>query len=149
VGKARPSNGESERALRRARSRPIHVSGPTCDVVFAVRKDGSCPAREYLNALKVSDQDKFNALFIQMTQVGRLFNKVKFRPRIASLNLKLGDRVVSRPIAEFKIHSGGGHRMLTVQDGRQWVLVLGFQKGATLENQIERAGNIIQEDLDR
>jgi putative component of toxin-antitoxin plasmid stabilization module len=89
------------------------------------------------------------ALFIQTAQAGRLFNKVKFRPKIASLNLRIGDRVVSRPIAEFKIHSSGGHRMLTVQDGRQWVLILGFQKGATLENQIERAGNIVQEELNR
>jgi putative component of toxin-antitoxin plasmid stabilization module len=120
-----------------------------CDVVFAVRKDGSCPAREYLAALKESDQDKFNALFIYMTQIGRLFNKVKFRPTVSKLNLRIGDEVVNQPIGEFKIHSSGGHRILTVQDGRQWVLILGFQKGRTLENQIERAENIVREDFSR
>lgn len=120
-----------------------------CDVAFAVCADGSSPAREYFSALKESDQDKFNSLFIQMTQIGRLFNTVKFRPKVANLNLRIGNRVVSRPIAEFKIHSSGGHRILAIRDGRQWVLILGFQKGEPLENQVERAGNIARDDLSR
>ena len=41
--------------------------------------DGSCPAGEFLDALKASDRRKFDVLFERMGDHGQIFNKEKFK----------------------------------------------------------------------
>ncbi len=148
MGKHRGRGQAETPPPRPPRPRPIHHGGPVRDVVFAVRNDGSSPAKEFLESLSVSDQDKFNALFIWMAERGEIHNTEKFRFNVGEATCKVGNRSQTFPIAEFKIHSGSGQRIMAYLQGRQWVLTHGFRKGENLNVQKKRAERIICEDLD-
>ena len=147
MGKQRGRGQEESPPPRQPRPRPIHHRGPVRDIVFAVRDDGSSPAREFLESLSVSDQDRFNDLFIWMAERGEIRNTEKFRFNVGKATCKVGNRSQTVPIAEFKIHSGSGQRIMAFLHGRQWVLTHGFRKGENLSVQKKRANQIICEDL--
>jgi hypothetical protein len=147
MGKKRgrvPGEGSSPRPVRQ---RPVQVTGPARDIVFAIRADGSSPARDFLEGLSLFDQDKFNVLFIRMAEHGEIRNAEKFRPKVGEAACRLGDRLEKYPIAEFKIHTGSGQRILAFLDGRQWVLTNGFAKGEKLSIQTKKANAIICDDM--
>ncbi len=95
----------------------------------------------------MSDQDRFNVLFIWMAERGEIRNTEKFRFNAGEATCKVGNRSQTVPIAEFKIHSGSGQRIMAFLQGRQWVLTHGFRKGENLSVQTKRAEPIICEDL--
>lgn len=131
-----------------ARPRPIHLAGPIRDVVFAVRADGSHPAKVFLESLSNSDQVKFLALFMQMTEHGKILSNERFRFEVGKVKCTLDGQTNEIKIAEFKIHSGSGQRILAYLYGRQWVLTNGFAKGENLSSQIQKANQIVCEDLE-
>jgi hypothetical protein len=147
MGKHRGRGQGANPPPRPPRRRPIHHQGPVRDIVFAVQDDGSSPAKEFLESLSVSDQDRFNALFIWMAEHGEIRNPEKFRFKVGEATCKVGDRTQTISIAEFKIHSGSGQRILAFLHGRQWVLTNGFRKGEKLSVQTKRAEQIVCEDL--
>jgi hypothetical protein len=82
-----------------------------------------------------------------MAEHGEIRNTEKFRFKVGEAICKVGDRTQTIPIAEFKIHSGSGQRILAYLHGRQWVLTNGFRKGENLGVQTKRAEQILLEDL--
>jgi putative component of toxin-antitoxin plasmid stabilization module len=130
-----------------APQREIVIPGTRCDVAYAQAADGSRPAKEFMQALAIKDRLKFADLFAWIAEHGKIANTEKFRPSLSKISCKDGDVKRSTAIAEFKIHAGSGQRILAYQDGRQWVLVMGFPKGANLETALEKAHTVICEDL--
>jgi len=57
---------------------------------------------------------------------------------IGKATCEVGNRSQTVPIAEFKIHSGSGQRIMAFLHGRQWVLTHGFRKGENLS--VQRSG---------
>lgn len=127
--------------------RIVHYQGQQRDIVFAVRADGSQPAKEFYESLSGSDQVKFDALFVTTADQGELRNELKFRLKVGVARCQIGGKTELISVAEFKIHSGSGQRILAYRRGRQWILTNGFAKGEKLANQIKRAESIIDEDL--
>ncbi len=82
-----------------------------------------------------------------MAEHGEIRNTEKFRFNVGEATCKVGNRSQTYPIAEFKIHSGSGQRIMAYLHGRQWVLTHGFRKGETLSVQTKRAKQLICEDL--
>jgi hypothetical protein len=108
--------------------------GPCAVVAYARRRNGSRPAKEYIENLGRVDQAKLAKSFITMAQTGRIFNLERFR--------KLRGRIY-----EFKVHPKV--RILCFQQGKTWFLTHGYDKetGNTPPREIERAEDIMQEHL--
>jgi hypothetical protein len=131
------------------RERPVLCRGASRDIVYAVCANGTLPAREFYESLSDADQSKFDALFLRMAEYGEIHTKEKFRPRVGEAVCTVRGKTVRYAVAEFKIHSGGGQRIMACLDGRQWVLTHGFQKGSKLKTEVNRAQRILFEDLSR
>lgn len=98
-----------------ARDPPTAHKGPYGSVVFAVAPDGSCPAKEFWDALLQSAQTKFMALFMKITQDPNLHlrNREQFKQ-------------VKGDLWEFKCNSIQ-MRMFTFRHENRWYLVHGFK----------------------
>ena len=115
--------------------RIAHVPGPKRTIAFAIRLDGSCPAREFLEGLSDSDESKVANLFRWMADHGEIKNGQKFKR-------------LDGPIWEFKSHQ---IRIPCFQDGTIWVLTHGFRKKSDQapKSEVARAHDIHSEYLSR
>src|SRR4030042_2731137 len=106
------------------------VKGPCAIVAYARRKNGSRPAKDFIENLEKSDQATLTRSFIQMANVGKINNIEKFR--------KLRGRI-------FEFKSFHRARVLCFQIGKTWLLTHGFNKKTdkTPPGQIERAEEIM------
>lgn len=129
--------------------RELLQGGIKCNVVYAQAADESRPAKVFFESLEIKDQVKFANLFATIGEHGKISNTEHFRPSLSKIVCQIGDIKRKVAIAEFKIHSGCGQRILAYQDDRQWVLVSGFPKGSKVEAELKRAHRIICEDLQR
>lgn len=145
TGRSRGAEGGHEESPR---PREAYVSGAARSVAFARREDGSEPAREFYNNLSMGDQAKFANRFRSIAQTGSIPNSEKFRPNVGTIKCNCSGKVTEYPVAEFKIHSGPGYRIMACLDGREWVLTHGFKKkGAKVPTEVTKAGRIFCEDL--
>jgi hypothetical protein len=127
--------------------RLVHYNGQARDIVFAARANGSHPAKEFLDGLSETDQVRFNNIFLWMAERGEIRSTEKFHHRVGTAKCTSGGKTLEYSIAEFKIHSGPGQRILAYLHGSQWVLTNGFAKGENLSVQTRKASQIICEDL--
>ena len=113
------------------RDEPL-VKGPCAIVAYARRKNGNRPAMDYIENLERSDQATLTRSFIQMANVGKMYNIEKFR--------KLRGKIY-----EFKVYPKV--RVLCFRLGKTWLLTHGFNKetGDTPPRQIRRAEDIMNE----
>lgn len=81
-------------------------------VEYAVRKDGSVPARDYVHSLKDIEAAKVLALFQWMADTGRIYNREKFKQ-------------VDGELFEFKAHQV---RISCWRKDNCWYLLDGFIK---------------------
>lgn len=130
-------------------AREVLQEGARRDVVYAQAADGSRPAKTFYASLNNQDRMSFASLFELMAEHGAITNPEKFRSNIGKFCCQIGHVTRKGGIAEFKIHHGSGQRILAYRDGRQWVLVSGFPKGANLESEKNKACRIICDDLRR
>ncbi len=110
------------------------VKGPCAIVAYARRKNGNRPAMDYIENLERSDQATLTRSFIQMANVGKIYNIEKFR--------KLRGRI-------FEFKSFPRARVLCFQLGKVWLLTHGYNKetGDTPPRQIKRAEDIMKEHI--
>jgi len=110
------------------------VRGPCASVAYARRTNGNRPAKDYIENLRRLDQAKLSKSFRTIANVGKIFNKERFR--------KLRGRIY-----EFKVHPKV--RVLCFQQGKTWYLTHGFDKetGDTPVRQIKCAEDIMSEHL--
>ena len=117
---------ESERLLE---------AGAIYVVEYAVRIDGSMPAKEWLESQTLKVQASFGVLFKRLCQDGRINNEEQFR--------RLHDHVW-----EFKRN---GHRILCYCSGRRYLLTHQIKKaggrGKCPPSEIERAETIGEEHI--
>ena len=57
----------------------VAYRGAKFRIVYAVRSNGSCPAREFYDSLPESDRAKIMALFVRMGDHGQIRNEEKFK----------------------------------------------------------------------
>jgi hypothetical protein len=130
------------------RPKTVVVSGPVRSVVYAKRANGSEPAREFYESLSKKDQLKFDTLFALIAQTGRIRLDEKFHPNVYVAKCEHKGHITIHHVGEFKIHSGAGFRIMACQNGREWVLTHGFQKGSNVATEGRRAQLIFCEDRD-
>ena len=120
---------------RDAESQLLVATGDWGQVRYAVRQNGTCPARDFIDQLSDSDRAKLAALFDRMAAVGQIRNREKFKK-------------VEGAIFEFKSFQ---IRIGCFQHGRVWFLTHGFQKKAARwrREELERAETIRSEHLAR
>lgn|ERR1017187_7965883 len=123
--------------------REVAQRGVLRDIVYAQLPDGRQPAKEFIASLGVKDRMSFTSLFLTMAEHGLIRNPSKFRPNIDKFHCQTGDINRKYVLAEFKISHGSGQRIFAYLNGRQWVLVSGFPKGASLESEMSRARRIV------
>lgn len=58
---------------------PVAYRGCKFSIQYAVRANGSCPAKDFYESLSPGDQAKIMALFIRMGDQGRISNEQKFK----------------------------------------------------------------------
>lgn len=58
---------------------PIICEGACFAVVWGLAVDGGCQGRDYYEAMPVADRAKALALFKRMADVGRIFDRTKFK----------------------------------------------------------------------
>lgn len=106
-----------------------------CTVEYATCLDGSMPAKEFYEALPVSEQRKMMTLFERIGDKGRIFNREQFKK-------------VEGYIFEFKRHQV---RMGCFQAEHRWFLTHGFIKKQDdwPPSQLERANRIRLEHLQK
>ncbi len=110
-------------------------TGSARDIEYAVRANGSMPAKEFVESLEDSDQRKFGVLFDKLAAVGIISNTEQFKQ-------------VRGKIWEFKRHQA---RIGCFQVGRKWILTHGFikKKDRWSNDEIEKANNVMAEHLHR
>jgi hypothetical protein len=111
--------------------------------------EGEEPAKVFFAKLTIGDKAKFAALFQTIADTGHIRNEEKFRPSVYVAKCTCGGRTIEYSVAEFKIHSGPGYRIMACLDGKTWVLTHGFSKGSKVETEGKKAERIFCEDLDR
>lgn len=88
--------------------------GRKCNIDYAVRTNGSKPAKEFVESLNDRERLRFAAILQQLTETGIIANAEKLK--------KLRGR---SDIWEFK---SGKYRLFCFKSGRTWVLTNGFRK---------------------
>ena len=103
-------------------------------MAYARRTNGNRLAKDYIENLLLQDQAKLSKSFRTIADVGKIFNKDRFR--------KLRGKIY-----EFKVHPKV--RVLCFQQGKTWYLTHGYDKetGDTPVRQIKRAEDIMSEHL--
>ena len=129
--------------------RRVHYEGTEKSIVFAKLANRKEPAKDFYDDLDEGDKDKFDNLFALIGDFGKISNPEKYRPKIGEINCALEGKVATYPVAEFKIHSGCGKRILAVFDKDQIVLTHGFLKRKELSVEVEKTGRIFCEDISR
>ena len=111
------------------------VEGAACRIEYAVRLNGSMPAKEFIANLLPQERASLAALLNYMTQEGRIWNRDQFKK-------------VRGKIFEFK---KGQVRLFTFQVGRSWLLTSGYKKkkGRLDPKEIDRAERIRDEHMTR
>ena len=145
---SRPAPGTG-RVVSPVPPRTVHLPGATKSVTYARTLNGNEPAKEFYDDLSSGDQDKFDNLFLRWTEHGNISNPEKFKSNVGGICCNLSGTPKRFPVAEFKIHTGKGKRILAILDGNEYVLVNGFEKGGVLANEVLKAGRIFCEDLSR
>lgn len=104
-------------------------------IEYAVRANGSMPAKVFIESLDESDQRKIAVLFRRMAEHGRVPNREQFKP-------------VGGEIFEFKKHQV---RVFCFRKENRWLLTNGYKKKTARlnQNEIARAERIMTEHLDR
>jgi hypothetical protein len=120
---------------RDAESQLLVATGDWGQVRYAVRQNGTCPAKDFIDQLSDTDSTKLAAMFDLMAAVGQIKNREKFKK-------------VEGPIFEFKSFQ---IRIGCFQHGRVWFLTHGFQKKANRwrRAELDRAETIRSEHLAR
>lgn len=108
-----------------------------CRIAYARRRNGSIPAKEFLDSLEKDAYNKFRALFDRMLEHGKIVNSQKFWKLRGNSELW-----------EFKSKP---YRIFTFQDGNTWFLTHGFKKDSddTPPQEIKRGVDIKNEHLSR
>ena len=115
--------------------RPIVARGNLRTIEYAVRANGSMPAKDFIEGLDDRELRRLDTLFRRMADTGRIHNNEQFKQ-------------VEVKIYEFKRHQ---IRLGCFQVGDRWRLTHGFVKKSPKwpKSEIARAKQIMQEDLDR
>lgn len=110
---------------------PIVTRGPLLTIEYAVRTDGSMPAKEFVEGLDEADQLKLIALFCRMAEKGSISNQLQFKK-------------IRGSIFEFKKQQ---MRVFCFRHGSRWFLTNGYKKKAQKlrMSEIDRAERIMQE----
>jgi len=95
------------------------------------------------------DKDKFDNLFLTICELGTIRNTEKFRWSVGKAKCNYGGKVTTYSVAEFKVHTGSGKRMLAILVNSEWILTHGFLKGTKLSVEVKKAQRIFCEDLSR
>lgn len=113
----------------------IVVRGNQRTIEYAIRTNGSMPAKKFIERLDESDQRKMAALFNRMAQHGDVPNPEQFKP-------------VRGKIFEFKKHQ---IRVFCFRKGDRWLLTIGYKKKKDKldQGEVERAERIMHEHLER
>ena len=115
-------------------SRPEAYDGTERTILYAMRTDGSCPAREFIEALDVGDRAKIFVLFERLGDTGKIANQEKFK------------KIVGTKFFEFK--SFQIRLICFYQPGGLVIITHGFKKKSnkTPKGELERAERIKAED---
>jgi len=89
-----------------------YLTGSWGRIEFAVRQNGSMPARDFITGLHWKERIKLLALLQRMADTGKIWNKQQFKQ-------------VEGKIFEFKSNQ---LRVLCFQHSNSWVLTHGFRK---------------------
>lgn len=110
---------------------PIVACGSLRTIEYAVRADGSMPAKEFVEGLDVADQMKLIALFCRMARKGSISNQLQFKK-------------IRGPIFEFKKQQ---MRVFCFREGNRWLLTNGYKKKTQKlrPSEIDRAERVMQE----
>jgi hypothetical protein len=146
MGRKGTGNGGQLPEGEAKRPRTVLIEGPQTNVVYAKITLGREPAKEFYESLEMSDRVKFLNLFIRIAEHGRITSQEKFRLNVHNINCNHNGTITQYSVAEFKIHTGGGKRIMACSIGREWVLTHGFLKGNDMATEREKAGRIFCED---
>ena len=127
--------------------RRVHYEGTEKSVVFAKLANGKEPAKDFFDDLNEEDKDKFDRLFARIGDFGKITSTEKFRPNVGEIKCKHGGKSTTHSVAEFKIHSSSGIRILAIFDKSEIVLTNGFFKGKEISIEVEKSGRIFCEDI--
>ena len=107
-----------------------------CRIVYAKRKSGAMPAKDFLEALDIGARIKYVRLLERMLQHGKITNTQKFKKLQGDSNLW---EFISIP-----------YRLFAFQYGKTWVLTNGFEKrkGGTDKKHIDKGVSIRKEYLE-
>lgn len=113
----------------------IVVRGNLRTIEYAIRANGSMPAKEFIEGLSVPDQAKILVLFRRMADKGDVPNREQFK-------------LVEGKIFEFKKQQ---IRVFCFRKGDRWLLTNGYKKKRDKldRSEIDRAQRIMQEHLER
>ena len=112
----------------------VVYNGNLRTIEYAVRTNGSMPAKDFIESLDESDQRKIAVLFRRMGEHGFVPNSQQFKP-------------VEGEIFEFKKHQV---RVFCFRKENRWLLTNGYKKKKDRldQNEIVRAVRIMNEHLD-
>ena len=113
----------------------IVVRGNLRTIEYAIRANGSMPAKEFIEGLSEPDQAKILVLFRRMAEKGDLPNREQFK-------------LVKGKIFEFKKQQ---IRVFCFRKEERWLLTNGYKKKRDKldRSEIDRAQRIMQEHLER
>jgi hypothetical protein len=113
----------------------IVVRGNLRTIEYAIRANGSMPAKEFIEGLSVPDQAKILVLFRRMAEKGDVPNREQFK-------------LVEGKIFEFKKQQ---IRVFCFRKENRWQLTNGYKKKRDKldRSEIDRAQRIMQEHLER
>jgi len=94
-----------------------------CRIIYARRKNGALPAKEFLLSLDIGTRVKFARLLDWLLEQGKITNVQKLK--------KLQGK---SELWEFRVLP---YRLFAFQDGNTWVLANGFEKKADKTPQVE------------
>lgn len=83
-------------------------------IVYAKRKNGTIPAKDFVENLDKLYRTRFDLLFERLLQTGKIWNKQKFKKLQGDSELW---EFISIP-----------YRIFTFRDGNCWILTHGFEK---------------------
>jgi hypothetical protein len=129
----------------------VAFNGAQRAVAYAKLANGEEPAREFYESLPTEAQVRFDVLFRNICDHGTIKNDEKFHPNIGEIVCSTGGKISRFTVSEFKVHSGHGHRILAVLEGRTYVLAHGCPKPKKkqLSAEISRAERFYCEDRRR
>lgn len=121
--------------MRRDADRPILVRGSLRTIEYAVRANGSMPAKDFIEGLDENELRRLDTLFHRMADTGWIRDCQKFKQ-------------VDGKIYEFKRYQT---RVGCFHVRNRWRLTHGFIKKSDKwpKREIERANRIMREDLER